>query len=103
VTLEGEGVVCGPDVVSDFDRLHAALGRKGPKDAFLYAFDVVAGRRRPRPGAFRRAPQGAGQAAAAVGDGIRLSEHLERWSQRFMPPSLRRGTPLMPLGCLMAS
>jgi ATP-dependent DNA ligase len=29
VTIDGEGVVCGPDGVSDFDRLRAAVGRKG--------------------------------------------------------------------------
>jgi ATP dependent DNA ligase domain len=28
-TLDGEGVVCGPDGVADFDRLRAAVGRKG--------------------------------------------------------------------------
>src|SRR6516162_4802252 len=36
VTLDGEGVVCGPDGVSDFTPLHAAVGR-----AFLYAFDLL--------------------------------------------------------------
>jgi bifunctional non-homologous end joining protein LigD len=28
-TIDGEGVVCGPDGVSDFSRLRAAVGRKG--------------------------------------------------------------------------
>src|SRR5436190_17340511 len=28
-TIDGEGVVCRPDGVSDFDRLRAAVGRKG--------------------------------------------------------------------------
>jgi hypothetical protein len=41
VTLDGEGVVCGPDGVTDFNRLRAALGRKGSRQAFLYAFDVL--------------------------------------------------------------
>jgi bifunctional non-homologous end joining protein LigD len=41
-TLDGEGVVCGPDGVSDFDRMRAAVGRKGsPREAFLMAFDVL--------------------------------------------------------------
>jgi bifunctional non-homologous end joining protein LigD len=33
VTLDGEGVACGPDGVSDFDRMRAAVGRKGSRDA----------------------------------------------------------------------
>jgi bifunctional non-homologous end joining protein LigD len=41
VTLDGEGVVCRPDGVSDFDRLRAAVGRLGSRDAFLYAFDLL--------------------------------------------------------------
>ena len=41
MTLDGEGVVCGPDGVSDFDRLRAAVGRMGSRDAFLYAFDLL--------------------------------------------------------------
>jgi bifunctional non-homologous end joining protein LigD len=35
ITLDGEGVVCGPDGVSDFDMLRASVGRKGPRAAFL--------------------------------------------------------------------
>jgi bifunctional non-homologous end joining protein LigD len=41
VTLDGEGVVCRDDSVSDFDRLRAAVGRLGSRDAFLYAFDLL--------------------------------------------------------------
>jgi ATP-dependent DNA ligase len=41
VTLDGEGVVCRPDGVSDFDRLRASVGRMGSRDAFLYAFNVL--------------------------------------------------------------
>ena len=41
VTIDGEGVVCGPDGVADLDHLRAAVGRKGSRDAFLYAFDVL--------------------------------------------------------------
>jgi bifunctional non-homologous end joining protein LigD len=40
-TIDGEGVVCGPDGVSDFELLRAAVGRKGSRNAFLYAFDVL--------------------------------------------------------------
>jgi bifunctional non-homologous end joining protein LigD len=41
VTIDGEGVVCGEDGVADFDRLRAAVGRMGSRDAFLYAFDLL--------------------------------------------------------------
>jgi bifunctional non-homologous end joining protein LigD len=41
VTLDGEGVVCGADGVADFNRLRAAVGRMGSRDAFLYAFDLL--------------------------------------------------------------
>jgi bifunctional non-homologous end joining protein LigD len=41
VTLDGEAVVCGPDGVTDFDRLRAAMGREGSRQAFLYAFDLL--------------------------------------------------------------
>jgi bifunctional non-homologous end joining protein LigD len=41
VTLDGEGVVCREDGVSDFDLLRAAVGRLGSRDAFLYAFDLL--------------------------------------------------------------
>ncbi len=40
VTLDGEGVVCGEDGVTDFDRLRAAVGRMGSRDAFLYVFGM---------------------------------------------------------------
>ena len=41
VTIDGEGVVCGPDGVADFDRLRTAVGRMGSRDAFLFAFDLL--------------------------------------------------------------
>ena len=37
VILDGEGVICGPDGVSDFDRMRAVFSRKGSPDVFLYA------------------------------------------------------------------
>jgi bifunctional non-homologous end joining protein LigD len=78
VTLDGEGVVRGPNGVSDFDLLRAAVGRKGSRNAFLYAFDVLElngvdlgrelwdERRKVLVRLLRQA-----------GDGIRLSEHLD--------------------------
>ena len=41
MTLDGEGVACGPDGVSDFERMRAAVAREGSRDAFLYAFDLL--------------------------------------------------------------
>jgi ATP-dependent DNA ligase len=35
VTIDGEGVVCREDGVSDFDKLRAAMGRLGSREAFL--------------------------------------------------------------------
>jgi bifunctional non-homologous end joining protein LigD len=41
VILDGEGVICRPDGVSDFDRMRAVFSRKGSPDVYLYAFDVL--------------------------------------------------------------
>ncbi|MBV8745924.1 MAG: hypothetical protein JO134_12875 [Xanthobacteraceae bacterium] len=41
VTIDGEGVVCRADGVSDFNMLRAAVGHHGARNAFLYAFDVL--------------------------------------------------------------
>jgi bifunctional non-homologous end joining protein LigD len=78
VTLDGEGVVCRPDGVPDFELLRASVGRKGARDAFLYAFDVLEldgvdlgrelwdERRKVLVRLLRQA-----------GNGIQLSEHLD--------------------------
>jgi len=39
--LDGEGVICGPDGKSDFDRMRACFSRQGAPKAFLYAFDLL--------------------------------------------------------------
>jgi bifunctional non-homologous end joining protein LigD len=78
VTLDGEGVTCGPDGVSDFERLRAAVGRNGSRQAFLYAFDVLElngtdlGREvwEERRKVLARLLRG-------VGPGIRLSDHVD--------------------------
>jgi bifunctional non-homologous end joining protein LigD len=41
VTLDGEGVICGPDGRSDFDAMRAVFSREGSRQAFLYAFDLL--------------------------------------------------------------
>src|SRR5262245_14629685 len=80
MTLDGEGVVCGPSGVSDFDRLRAAVGRLGARDAFLYAFDLLeidGEDLRPYEWHVRRATL-ASLLRRMRGDGIRLSEHIEQ-------------------------
>jgi bifunctional non-homologous end joining protein LigD len=76
-TLDGEGVVCDPDGVTDFDLLRATLGPKGLRRAFLFAFDVLEldGRDlRASPWDERR--KALTTLLRKAGDGIRLSEHL---------------------------
>jgi bifunctional non-homologous end joining protein LigD len=41
VTFDGEGVVCDPNGVTNFDLLRAALGRPAKREVFLYAFDLL--------------------------------------------------------------
>jgi bifunctional non-homologous end joining protein LigD len=72
-TLDGEGVICGPDGKSDFDRMRAVFS-----DAFLYAFDLLEldGRDlRNEPWARRRAMLA--QLLIDADAGIRLCEHIE--------------------------
>jgi bifunctional non-homologous end joining protein LigD len=78
VTLDGEGVVCREDGVSDFDKLRAAVGRLGSRDAFLYAFDLL----EINGTDLRRDSWEVRRATLASilrrsRDGIRLSEHLD--------------------------
>jgi bifunctional non-homologous end joining protein LigD len=78
ITLDGEGVVCGSDGVSDFDLLRAAVGRKGSREAFLYAFDLLeldGQDLRREPWETRRATLASLLRKAS--DGIRLCEHFE--------------------------
>ena len=39
--IDGEGVICGRDGKSDFDRMRACFSRHGAPEAFLYAFDLL--------------------------------------------------------------
>ena len=78
VTLDGEGVVCRSDGVADFDRLRAAVGRLGSREAFLYAFDLleIDGEDLRRcEWQVRRATLRS--LIKRAGPGIRLSEHLD--------------------------
>jgi bifunctional non-homologous end joining protein LigD len=78
VTIDGEGVICDGQGISNFDTLRAAMAGAGSRQAFLYAFDLLEfnGRDlRDLPWDARR------KALIAVlrnGElGIRLSEHVE--------------------------
>ena len=76
--LDGEGVICGPDGKSDFDRMRACFSRQGAPEAFLYAFDLLEldGRDlRNEPWARRR--DALVQLLADADAGIRLNEHIE--------------------------
>jgi len=73
VILDGEGVICGPDGVSDFDR--AMFSRKGSPNVFLHAFDVLERDLRAQSWDARRALLT--QLLDRCQDGLRLSELVE--------------------------
>ena len=84
LTIDGEGVVCGPDGVTDFDLLRAAVGRKGSRDAFLYACELLEldGRDLRQEAWEARRDALASLLRAAEHDtdvslGIRMSEHFD--------------------------
>jgi len=77
VVLDGEGVICGRDGKSDFDRMRACFSRQGAPEAFLYAFDLLEldGRDlRNEPWARRRTLLV--QLLADADVGIRLDDHI---------------------------
>jgi ATP-dependent DNA ligase len=77
-TFDGEGVICGADGKSDFDRMRACFSRDGAPGAFLYAFDLLELDNRDlrgEPWAARRALLA--QLLHGTEDGIRLCEHIE--------------------------
>jgi bifunctional non-homologous end joining protein LigD len=77
-TVDGEGVVCDDRGLSDFDRLRSAVGRRGSREAFLYAFDLLeldGHDLRREPWTVRR--ETLASLLRKAGDGIRLSEHLD--------------------------
>jgi bifunctional non-homologous end joining protein LigD len=78
VVLDGEGVACDAQGVTDFELLRAALGRSAKREVFLYAFDLLEldghdMRREPwsdRRWRLARLLRGAGH-------GVLLSDHME--------------------------
>jgi bifunctional non-homologous end joining protein LigD len=78
VTLNGEVVICGADGVSQFDRMSVVFGRRGSREAFLYAFDILKLDRQDLRG--KRWDTRRGYFADLLGtraDGVRLCEHIE--------------------------
>jgi bifunctional non-homologous end joining protein LigD len=78
VTLDGEVVICGADGVSQFDRMSVVFGRRGSRDAFLYAFDLLeldGQDLRDKRWDSRRALLA--QLLTGASEGIRLCEHIE--------------------------
>ena len=78
LTLDGEGVVCDAKGLTDFDRLRTVLTRRGSREPFLFAFDLLeldGEDLRPRCWNERRAALA--RLLRKAGDGVRLSEHLD--------------------------
>jgi bifunctional non-homologous end joining protein LigD len=78
ITIDGEGVVCRSDGFSDFELLRAAVGRKGARNAFLYAFDLLeldGVDLRGEPWEMRRTTLASLLRKTVYG--IQLSEHIE--------------------------
>ena len=78
VMLDGEGVICGSDGKSDFDRMRACFSRQGAPEAFLYAFDMLElDGRDLRTESWARRRAALEQLLSDAADGIRLCEHIE--------------------------
>jgi bifunctional non-homologous end joining protein LigD len=78
VTLDGEGVACSSEGVTDFKLLRAALGRPAKREVFLYAFDLLEldGRDlRREPWSDRRSKLV--RLLRGAGHGVQLSDHME--------------------------
>jgi bifunctional non-homologous end joining protein LigD len=77
-TLDGEGVACDPNGVTDFELLRAALGRPTKREVFLYAFDLLEldGRdMRREPWSDRRWKLA--RLLRGAGHGVQLSDHMD--------------------------
>ena len=78
VMLDGEGVICGPDGKSDFDRMRACFSRFGAPEAFLYGFDVLELKGRDlRNQSWVRRRNALVQLLDGAEPGVRLCEHIE--------------------------
>ena len=78
VTLDGEGVACDPNGVTNFELLLAALGRPAKREVFLYAFDLL----ELDGHDLRREPWSdprwkLARLLRGAGHGVQLSDHME--------------------------
>jgi bifunctional non-homologous end joining protein LigD len=78
VTLDGEGVACDAQGVTNFELLRAALGRPAKREVFLYAFDLLEldGRDLRREHWSERRAKLA-RLLRGAGHGVQLSDHIE--------------------------
>jgi bifunctional non-homologous end joining protein LigD len=78
VALDGEGVICGADGKSEFERMRACFSSHGAPQAFLYAFDVLElDGRDLRNERWARRRNALVQLLTDADAGIRLNEHIE--------------------------
>ena len=78
VTLDGEGVACGPDGVTNFELLRAALGRPAKREVLLYAFDLLElGGRDLRREHWSERRWKLARLLRGAGHGVELSDHIE--------------------------
>ena len=78
VALDGEGVICGADGKSGFERMRACFSSHGAPQAFLYAFDVLElDGRDLRNERWARRRNALVQLLTDADAGIRLNEHIE--------------------------
>jgi bifunctional non-homologous end joining protein LigD len=92
VTLDGEVVICGADGVSQFDRMSTVFGRRGSREAFLYAFDLLdldGQDLRGKRWDHRRALLA--QLLTGADERIRLCEHIEDTDGAVFPCRLQHG------------
>jgi ATP dependent DNA ligase domain len=74
VTLDGEVVICGADGVFQFDRMNTVFGRRGSREAFLYAFDIFQDLREE---CWDDRRELLALFLTGADEGIRLCEHIE--------------------------
>jgi bifunctional non-homologous end joining protein LigD len=89
VLIDGEGVVCGADGLSDFNRLHS-----GACDAhvFLYAFDLLECDGQDwRTRTLEERKARLAKMLARVRDGIHLNEHIEDDGELVFEHACRMG------------
>ena len=78
VMLDGEGVACDPNGMTNFELLRAALGRPAKREVFLYAFDLLElNGRDMRREAWSDRRWRLARLLRGAGHGVQLSDHVE--------------------------